>query len=127
MSMAPRDREALDLVRGRSFAGTWLASLDLELQTRRLTLRIYGPLRTGSETYLATLTFFGAAMLRVENDSEAFPESVSLTSLSIAYDDEEELGAASLTGTRTWSLAWSFDGLSYEEQPAVIASFADDG
>jgi hypothetical protein len=46
--------------------------------------------------------------------------------MSIAYDDEEELGAASVSGASEWTLGWSFDGLSYEEHPAVIASFADD-
>jgi hypothetical protein len=126
MSIAPRDREALDLALGRSFAGAWLASLDLELQTRRLTLRVYGPLQRGSQTYLATLTFFGTSTLRLVNPSDAFPESVKVASMSIAYDDEEELGAASITGASDWTLGWSFDGLSYEEHPAVIASFADD-
>jgi hypothetical protein len=124
--MAARDREALDLVQGRGFANTWLASLDLELQARRLTLRIYGALHRGADTQLATLTFFGVSALRLENSDDAFPESVALRSLAIAYDDTEELGTAGLQGTREWKLGWSFDGLSYEEHPAVIASLADD-
>jgi hypothetical protein len=126
MSIAPRDREALDLVEGRSFGGAWLASLDLELQTRRLTLRVYGALQRGSQTYLATLTFFGTSMLRLDNESDTFPDSVKLASMSIAYDDAEEVGAASISGASDWTLGWSFDGLSYEEHPAVIASLADD-
>jgi hypothetical protein len=125
MSLAQRDREALDLVQSRSFGGAWLASLELELQTRRLTLRVYGPLQRGSQTYLATLRFFGASFLHLANESDAFPDSVKLGSLSISFD-ADDIGAASLEGASEWKLDWSFDGLSYEEHPAVIASLADD-
>jgi hypothetical protein len=124
--MAARDREALDLVQSRGFANTWLASLDLELQARRLTLRVYGALHRGTETHLATLTFFGVSLLQLENSDDAFPESVEVRSFAIAYDDAQEVGTAGLHGARDWKLGWSFDGLSYEEHPAVIASLADD-
>jgi hypothetical protein len=127
LSIAQRDREALELAQRRSFGGAWLASLELELQARRLTLCVYGNLQGGGrDTYLAKLTFFGASAMRFENDAGAFPESVKLLSLELSFDDDEELGAAELRGARSWSLGWSFDGLSYEEHPAVMASLADD-
>jgi hypothetical protein len=126
MSIAPRDREALDLVSRRSFAYAYVSSLDLEMQARRLTLGLYGPLQGGATTMLGTVTFFGASALSLENEAGAFPESVAVSSLVLSYDDEADRGDAQLAGTSGWKLSWSFDGIAYTEYAAVIASFADD-
>ncbi len=126
MSIAPRDREALDLALQRSFGGSFVASFDLEMQTRRLTIGFYGPLLGGRTTLLGTLRFFGASALVLENPEGAFPQSVRVNALELSYDDEAEVGAADLRGASGWLMGWSFDGIDYEEHPAVIASLADD-
>lgn len=126
MSIAPRDREALDLVQRRSFSDAFVASLDLEMQARRLTVALYGPLQGGTQTLLGTLRFFGASALALDNAAGTFPESVCITSLVLSYDDEADLGRAEMTGTAGWSFGWSFDGLAYDEYATVIASLADD-
>ena len=127
MSLDIRDAEALDLVRSRTFAHAFVASFEIELQARRLTLRLYGALRAGERnTHLGTATFFGAGDVRLENPSGAFPESAALERFALAYDDESDRGSAELHGTAGWSCAWAFDGLAYEEHPAVLASLADE-
>ncbi len=126
MSIAPRDQEALGLVASRSFDGAYVSSVALDMQARRLTLRLYGTLRGGSETYAAALTFFGASALGIENETGIFPESVRVASLALAYNEAEDEGTAELHGRQAWALFWTFDGLAYEEHPAVLASLADD-
>jgi len=127
VSLTTRDAEAFALLRSRSFGQAFVASLDLELQARRLTLRLYGPLRPGDpETYLGTATFFGSGDVRLENATGAFPETVALESLSLSYDDIADRGAAELRGSGAWSLAWAFDGVAYEERATVLASLADE-
>ena len=127
MSLSGRDREAFELVAGRSFGDAYVASLDLELQARRLTVRFYGTLRRGERgTLLGTVTFFGAGDLRLDNASAAFPDSVGVASFALTYDDDADRGAAELRGRSAWSLAWAFDGVAYEEHPAVLASLADE-
>ncbi len=127
MSLGTRDREAFDLVRSRAFADAYVASLDLELQARRLTLRIYGSLRANdASTLLATITFFGTCEFRIVNEAGAFPESVRLASLALAYDDTSDRGSVELAGRAPWSSSFAFDGLAYEEHAAVLASLADD-
>jgi hypothetical protein len=126
MSIAPRDREALDLVSRRSFADAYVSSFDLEMQARRLTLGLYGRLLGGSATLLGTATFFGASELTLENEAGTFPESVRVESLAVSYDDEADLGRADLVGSAGWKLVWSFDGIAYTEYAAVVASLADD-
>ncbi len=125
VSITQRDREALDLVASRRFGESFVVSLDFEMQVRRLTLVLYGRVLGGSATYLARLTFFGTAGFGVENEG-AFPESVRVSDLALAYADEDESGSAELSGVQAWTLSWSFDGLAYEEHPAVLASLADE-
>ncbi len=127
MSLASRDQEAYDLVARRAFGGAYLVALELELQTRRLTVQLYGALRTGSsETFLATVTFFGARGLDLENAASEFPESARVASLTLSYREAEEEGSVAISGQRAWQAGWAFDGLAYEEHPAVVASLADD-
>lgn len=126
MSMAPRDAEAFEVASQGAYANAFVVSLGIEMQTRRLTLELYGTLHGGRTTYLATLTFFGIAGLELENDGSVFPESVQVVSFSLSYNDDEGSGRADLRGTRGWTLAWSFDGLAYEERAALMASLADD-
>ena len=126
VSAAARDQEALDLVASRSFANAYVASLDVDMQTRRLTVRVYGPLRSGDATYLATLTFFGASALALENAEDAFPNSVRLTDFHVNYSQSDDDGAAELRGRSAWALRWRFDGFAYEEHPSVVASLSDD-
>lgn len=71
------------------------------------------------------MTFFGTAGFGVANEG-AFPESVRVADLTLAYADEDESGSAELSGAQAWTLSWSFDGLAYEEHPAVLASLADE-
>ncbi len=125
MSAARRDLEALDVARSRSFDGTYVAAFELEMQVRRLTLRLYGSIGTAG-TQLATITFFGTSAVTLQNDAGSFPESVRVASLALENPDPDDVGSAVLTGQQGWSMAWSFDGLAYEEHPAVIASLADD-
>jgi hypothetical protein len=127
MTLALRDREAFDLVSGRTFDNAYVVSLDLEMQARRLTLELYGTLRRGeSATYRATVIFFGTSALDIQNEVGAFPESVGTSSLSLSYTDETDEGTAELRGRRPWALLWNFDGLAYEEHSAVLVSLADD-
>ncbi len=129
MSLAPRDRDALKLLHGRRYAGAYVGSFDVDMQTRRLTLALYGHLRAGrdDETYLATVTFFGTSALAIANDAGAFPESVRVASFDVSYDDGEDAGAAKLRGVADWNASWSFDGVAYAEHPAVVESLADEG
>jgi hypothetical protein len=127
MGMAPRDREAFDLVSARNFGNAFVASLEIEMQTRRLTLALYGEfLGKRQSTYLGTITFFGAAGLALENASSGFPASVRVSTFALSYDDETDIGHAELTGAQSWTLRWSFDGLAYEEHAALVVSLADD-
>jgi hypothetical protein len=126
MSLTQRDREALDVVASRTFANAYVVAVDFEMQVRRLTLSLYGSVQGGSATYLARLTFFGAAAFGVENAAGAFPESVRVSELVLSYGDEEESGSAELRGRQPWALFWSFDGLAYEEHAALLASLADE-
>ena len=96
------------------------------MQTRRLTARVYGRLRQGDETYLATLTFFGAGALALENAEDAFPNSVRITAFHINYPQGDEDGSAEMRGRSSWALRWRFDGFAYEEHPGVVASLSDD-
>jgi len=121
-----RDSDALRLATSRSFAGAFVVSCDLELQARRLTLRLYGALGGGNETRLGTLTCFGTAGLVLENADGAFPQTVRLESLTLAMPDPDDAGSADLVGALNWRLAFAFDGLAYEEHPALLASLADD-
>ncbi len=127
MSLGARDHEALELARSRSFADAYVASFELELQARRLTVRFYGPLRRGDRaTYLATVTFFGAGELAIDNAAGAFPDSARLAGVELSYDDEADRGSADLRGAAAWTLSWSFDGLAYEEHAATVASLVDE-
>ena len=126
MSIAARDQEALDLVASRTFEGAFVSSFALDMQARRLTLRLYGPLRGNADTYAGTLTFFGASALGIENQTGIFPESVRVTSLALRYAESDDEGTAELRGRQAWALFWTFDGLAYEEHAAVLASLADD-
>lgn len=127
MSAERRDREALDLVAQRSFGGCAIVEIGLEMSARRLNVALYGKVRTNDEaTYRVTLTFFGISALSIENAAGAFPQSVGLSALDLSYSDDDDEGSASIDGTSGWSLEWKFDGLAYEEHPAVLASLADD-
>jgi hypothetical protein len=127
VSLTTRDRDAFELARSRSFGDAYVASIDLELQARRLTVRSYGALRRGERgTFLGTMTFFGAGDLRLENAVGAFPESVAIAGFALDYDDATDRGSAELRGRQSWTLAWTFDGLAYEEHAAVLASLADE-
>jgi hypothetical protein len=128
MSLGRRDQAALALVRKRRFAGTFLKSFELELQTRRLTLALYGALsgRAG-ETALATITFFGAGELKIDNDDGAFPDSVELANVEFSdYEEISERGSANITGRAAWTMSWTYDGLAYEDVPATVASLVDE-
>jgi len=127
VSAERRDREALDLVAQRRFAGCAIVEIGLEMSARRLSVGLYGKVRASDDaTYRVTLTFFGISALSIENADGAFPQSVGLSALDLSYSDDDDEGSASLTGTSGWSLEWKFDGLAYEEHPAVLASLADD-
>jgi hypothetical protein len=127
MSAAPRDQEALDLAAARTFAGAFVVSFALDMQARRLALRVYGALRADSaETVVATLTFFGTNAIALDNAASAFPQSAELETIALAYDDANDEGTVELRGRRPWSLRWRFDGFAYEESPAVLASLVDD-
>lgn len=129
MSIAPRDRAALTLVRNRHFRDTYLASLAADMQTRRVTLRIYGTLHgtlPQSDTFLGTLTFFGTTAFSIANERGTFPESVRIAALDLAYDEGEDIGNATLDGSDGWKATWAFDGIAYEEIPAIVESLADE-
>ncbi|MBD5606797.1 MAG: hypothetical protein IAI48_17150 [Candidatus Eremiobacteraeota bacterium] len=128
MSLATRDVAALEAVRSRTFADAYVASFELELQARRLTVCFYGTLRAREgATYLGTVTFFGAGELGIENADGIFPDSAQLASVSFSdFEEESERGFVEVRGARAWVLSWSFDGLSYEEHEATLASLADE-
>jgi hypothetical protein len=126
VSAAPRDQEALDLALSRTFVDAYVVSLAIDMQTRRLTLQVYGALRNDAGIYLATLTFFGASALALENAQSAFPNSVRITALLLTYAADDDEGTAELRGRSAWTFGWQFDGFAYEEHPAVIASLSDD-
>ncbi len=126
--MSTRDLEALDIARSRSLGRSYLASFDLEMQARRLSVRFYGTLGgpTGG-TFLATLTFFGVGELGLENADGTFPDSASVATVDFAdYEEVSERGFVEVRGSQGWALSWSYDGLAYEEHPAVLASLADE-
>ncbi len=127
MSAAPRDREALELVAQRSFAGSAIVELSLEMLARRLRLRVYGKLRGGDEaTYSGALTFFGVSALSIVNETGIFPESVRLAEVSLGYSDADDEGSCRVSGGSGWTMDWHFDGIAYEENPTVLASLVDD-
>jgi hypothetical protein len=126
MSMAPRDAEAFAVAQQASYANAFVVSFALEMQTRRLTLGLYGALHGGKTTYVATLAFFGTAAFEMENTDGAFPETAGVAAFDLSYDDELGIGRAELRGARGWRLEWAFDGIAYEEHGALIASLADD-
>jgi hypothetical protein len=126
MSAAPRDRESLDLIATRRFGGAALTGFEIEMQARRMHLRVYGELRGDGQTYGATVTFFGVSALVIENETGIFPESVLLDALEIAYSDSDDIGSVEMRGRSSWTMAWSFDGIAYQEAPAVVSSYRDD-
>jgi len=126
VSAAPRDQEALDIAASRTFVDAYVVSLDIDLQTRRLTVRVYGSLRADGATYVATLTFFGASVLTLENAGGTFPHSVRITAFRFHYPLGEDEGTAHIRGRSAWTLSWNFDGFAYEEHAAVLASLADE-
>jgi hypothetical protein len=127
VSAAPRDREALELVAQRSFAGSAIVEMSLEMLARRLRLRVYGKIRAGDDaTYSGALTFFGVSALSIWNESGIFPESVRLAEVALSYSDPDDEGSCRVTGGSGWTMDWRFDGIAYEENPAVLASLHDD-
>jgi len=126
MSMAPRDAEAFAVAQQATYANAFVVSFALEMQTRRLTLGLYGALHGGRATHVATLVFFGTAAFEIDNSDGAFPETAGVASFALTYDDELGIGRAELHGIRGWKLEWAFDGIAYEERAALIASLADD-
>ncbi len=126
MSAERRDREALDLVATRAFAGCAVVDIALEMLARRLNVRLYGKLRGDETTYCGALTFFGVDALGIDNAGGEFPQSVRVASLALDYSDDADEGTASVSGAAGWSMQFTFDGLAYEEQPFVLASLADD-
>lgn len=127
MAADVRDREALDLLESRTYVDCALVALDLDMQTRRLTLRCYGALRAGdATTFLATLTFFGMRALAIENLDGAFPRRAWLASLAVAYASDDDEGTVELVGRAAWTLHFAFEGVACEEHSAVLASLADD-
>jgi hypothetical protein len=126
MSAAPRDRESLDLITTRRFRGAALTGWEIEMQARRMHLRLYGELRGDGQTYAARVTFFGVSALAVENATGVFPESVLLDELEVTYSDTDEIGSVEMRGRSSWTVRWSFDGIAYQEHPAVASSYRDD-
>jgi hypothetical protein len=142
MSLGARDAEAFEFANLRifsesAFTDRFLVGLDLEMQTRRLTLNVYGlslaettPNRfaTPNVTFVYVVTFFGVADLALEQGSEggAFPQSARIDGLSLAYDDDADLGHVHVAGTRGWTLDFAFDGMAIEETPGTVLSLVDD-
>jgi len=124
--MSRRDADAFEVAARCAFGDAFLASLAIDMQTRRLTLGVYGALHGGTATQLATLMFFGVNELVCENDDGRFPESVHVAKFDLSYDDDLASGRADLRGARGWRLGWSFEGIAFEERAATIASLADD-
>jgi hypothetical protein len=142
MSLGARDAEAFEFANLRifsesAFTDRFLVGLDLEMQTRRLTLNVYGlslaettPNRfaTPNVTFVYVVTFFGVADLALAQGSEggAFPQSARIDGLSLAYDDDADLGHVHVAGTRGWTLDFAFDGMAIEETPGTVLSLVDD-
>ena len=127
MAADARDREALDLVGSRAFGDCALVAFDLDMQTRRFTLRLYGALRADdAATHLATMTFFGTDAIATGGVAATFPASARIVGLDIAYADEDERGTVAVRGRSGWTLEFSFEGIAYGEHPAVLASLVDD-
>ncbi len=127
MAADARDREALDLLRSRTFVDCALVALDLDMQTRRLTLRVYGVLRTDdATTVLATLTFFGTSALAIDGAATSFPQSARIVGIAITYADDDDTGTVEVSGRAGWSVRFSFEGVAFEEHAAVLASLTDD-
>jgi hypothetical protein len=139
MSLGARDADAFEFANrrifGEAFGDRFLVALDLEMQTRRLTIRLVGT--SGVEpvgilaprpTHVSTLTFFGVADLAIVQGTEggAFPQSARVDALSLNYDDEADIGHVHIAGTRGWTLDFAFDGMAIEETPGSIASLVDD-
>jgi hypothetical protein len=103
-------------------------SLELEMQTRRLTIRFYGNLTGRSDaTQIGTIAFFGVGEIDIENPEGAFPDSAELADVEFSeYEEVSERGSVTLNGHAGWTLSWTYDGLAYEEYPAVVASLADE-
>ena len=128
MAADARDREALDLLASRTFVNCALVALDLDMQTRRLTRRVYGALRSSdATTTIATLTFFGTSGLGIDGAAASFPQSARIVAIAIAYADDADTGTVAVSGRAGWSIRFSFEGVAYEEHAAVLASLADDG
>ncbi len=126
MATDARDREALDLIATRTFADCALVALELDMQTRRFTLRVYGSLRSADATVLATLTFFGTRGLATGGATAAFPSRAQVATLDVTYADDDETGSVDVRGRVGWTLAFTFEGIAYQEHPAVLASLVDD-
>lgn len=127
MAADARDREALDLLGSRTFVNCALVALDLDMQTRRLTLRVYGALRPSDAlTVLATLTFFGMRGFAIDGAAVSFPQSARIVAIAIGYADDDDAGTVAVSGRAGWSIRFSFEGVAYEEHAAVVASLADD-
>ncbi len=127
MAADARDRDALDLLASRTFTDCALAALDLDMQTRRLTLRVYGAIRADdSGSFLATMTFFGTSALAIDGAAPSFPQSARIVAIAIAYAEDDEEGTVAVSGRVGWSMRFSFEGVAFEEHAAVVASLADD-
>jgi hypothetical protein len=126
MSLGIRDNEAFELLGARTFADTSLVALEIEMQTRRVTLHVYGKLHGGvGPTYAATITFFGVEALDI-GANDVFPQRAGISLIELTHDDADDTSSAIVNGTAEWSIGFRFDGLSFEETPAVIASLADE-
>jgi hypothetical protein len=127
--MAERDDEAYRVISQRSFERAALAGIKVEMTTRRTTIVLYGTLQGGSATYLGTVTFFGTDALSIASESGSFPRSAQLARGRITYREslDEPNGFAEFEGRAGWTLAFAFDGISYDEHPAFVASLADEG
>jgi hypothetical protein len=127
MAADARDREALDLLVARTFVDCALVALDLDMQTRRLALRVYGALRTAdATTVIATLTFFGTSAVAIGGAATSFPQSARIVAIAIAYADDDDAGTVEVSGRAGWVMRFSFEGVAFEEHAAVLASLADD-
>jgi hypothetical protein len=126
--MADRDDEAYRVIAQRSFERAALAGVRVDMTTRRTTVVLYGPLQGGSTTYLATVTFFGTDAFTIASEAGAFPRGAQLSRAQITYAEsaDDASGTARFEGRSGWTLAFAFDGVSYEEHPAVLASLADE-
>jgi hypothetical protein len=136
MSLGARDADAFEFANLRifneaAFTDRFLVALDVEMQTRRVTLRLYGLSladATPNATFIYVVTFFGVADLALAHGTEggAFPQSARIDALSLTYDDAADLGYVHVAGTRGWTLDFAFDGMAIEGAPGSIASLVDD-